>query len=196
VGDLFLKLQAAEQASKDAAAKLMEEVSKGADKLKAQVAGKDAVIAARDTTIADLQKAADKHKKKLEHEVTALNKALSAEWKRAQKAAQEADAKAKTAAKQLADKTAETMTLTDTLTSRDTEIAQLSLSAAQAEGGMASALAEVVGLKKELAALKLEHKKKLEDGTTALLEEVCKGADKHTSIYISTYLYIRTHIHT
>jgi hypothetical protein len=61
----------------------------------------------------------------------------------------------------------------------------------QANSDLASALAEVVGLKQELAALKLEHKKKLEDGVTALQEEVCKGADKHTSIYTSTYLYMR-----
>ncbi len=72
VGDLFLKLQSAEQASKDAAAKLQEELSKGADKLKAQLAEKDAVIAARDKTIAELQKAVKDSEKGASEQVNEL----------------------------------------------------------------------------------------------------------------------------
>jgi hypothetical protein len=54
VGDLLVKLQNAEEASKDGMAKLQEELNK----LKAQLAEKDAVHAIQYKIIADLQKAA------------------------------------------------------------------------------------------------------------------------------------------
>ena len=68
VGDLLVKLQNAEQASKDGVAKLKEERSK----LKAQLAEKDAVNATRCRIIADLQKAAKDSKKRSSEQANEL----------------------------------------------------------------------------------------------------------------------------
>jgi hypothetical protein len=68
VGDLLVKLQNAEETSKDGMAKLQEELSK----LKAQLAERDAVNATRYKIIADLQKAAEDHEKHLSEQTNDL----------------------------------------------------------------------------------------------------------------------------
>jgi transposase-like protein len=68
VGDLLVKLQNAEEASKDGMAKLQEELNK----LKAQLAEKDAVNATRYKIIADLQKAAKDHEKRSSEQANEL----------------------------------------------------------------------------------------------------------------------------
>jgi hypothetical protein len=68
VGDLLVKLQNAEEASKDGMAKLQEELNK----LKAQLAEKDAVNATRYKIIADLQKASKDHEKRSSEQANEL----------------------------------------------------------------------------------------------------------------------------
>ena len=64
----------AEEASKASAQQLQDELSKGADKLKAQLADKDAQIAERDKKIAELLKAVKDGEKGASEQLTELKK--------------------------------------------------------------------------------------------------------------------------
>ena len=181
VGDLFSKLQTAEQAAKVAAAKLQEELIKGADKLKAQLADKDAVIASRDKKIADLEKAAKNSQKGASEQVAELKKALADEDKEMKAAVADKDKEVKTAeaaAKKLkkevealtgaADKTA--AELAKAKKSRD-ELSEELKRAQEAAGDLGEKLkekeAELKTVKDEMAAMKKDLEGQLAAATSS-----------------------------
>jgi len=97
IGELFAKLAKAEEAGKAAAQKLQDELGKGADKLRAQLAEKDGVIATRDATISELQKKVKDGEKGASEQLAELKKSLAEKEKEVRAALAEKEKEVKNA---------------------------------------------------------------------------------------------------